>query len=294
MNTPDWNDIHYFITLVEKQTLTAAAETLNVGHSTVSRRIARLETIFGLRLFDRIGKRYLPSEHGRRIYLQACELSKNMAVLQRVVREQGEAAAEVVVTAPPAVICGLLPLHLPAFYTAHPHIRLVLQSSTQLFDLHRRQADIALRFSYPARNDLAVRRLRTIRFGFYACRSYLENLPRRQWQFVMLSTDNTVSRWAEQQIGDATVVLTCNDFLIIKQAVASGLGVGLLPDCYVDNRDGFTAVTPDKAANPAILEESLLMVMHEDVRRSPAVRAVADFWAQTLGRETGGLAKQIV
>ena len=55
----DWNSIRHFTTLVEKQTLTAAAEHLGVQHSTVSRQIAQLENALGLRLFDRIGKRYL-------------------------------------------------------------------------------------------------------------------------------------------------------------------------------------------------------------------------------------------
>lgn len=31
---PDWNDLHYFVVLVEQQTLTAAAEMLEVQHST--------------------------------------------------------------------------------------------------------------------------------------------------------------------------------------------------------------------------------------------------------------------
>ena len=62
----DWNSIRHFTTLVEKQTLTAAAEHLGVQHSTVSRQIAQLENALGLRLFDRIGKRYLltPKENG--------------------------------------------------------------------------------------------------------------------------------------------------------------------------------------------------------------------------------------
>ncbi|WP_455046882.1 LysR family transcriptional regulator [Kingella oralis] len=58
----DWDDLHCFTVLVEKQTLTAAAETLGVQHSTISRRIARLEATLGLRLFDRIGRRCSPTK----------------------------------------------------------------------------------------------------------------------------------------------------------------------------------------------------------------------------------------
>ena len=52
----NWDDLLYFHILVSQQTLTAAAETLGVQHSTVSRRIARLEATLGLRLFDRMGR----------------------------------------------------------------------------------------------------------------------------------------------------------------------------------------------------------------------------------------------
>ena len=76
----DWNGIRHFTTLVEKQTLTAAAEHLGVQHSTVSRQIAQLENALGLRLFDRIGKRYLLTPEGERLYRQACENSTDMSM----------------------------------------------------------------------------------------------------------------------------------------------------------------------------------------------------------------------
>ena len=56
----DWHDLAYFVCLVEHQTLTACAEQLSVQHSTVSRRIERLEQALSLTLFDRLGKRYIP------------------------------------------------------------------------------------------------------------------------------------------------------------------------------------------------------------------------------------------
>ena len=161
----DWNDVHHFVTLVEQETLTAASEVLDVQHSTVSRRIMQLEASLGLRLFDRIGKRYLLTEDGERLYMQARELSKNIAVFQRLAREQREAVTEVAISMPPVVLRWLLSPHLSAFYAQHPSIRLLLQSSAQLSNLHERQADIALRLLRPEANDLVVRRLRPLRFG---------------------------------------------------------------------------------------------------------------------------------
>ena len=142
---PDWNDVHHFTVLVERETLTAAAEALNVQHSTVSRRIERLEQTLGLRLFDRIGKRYLLTPEGERLYRHACEICKDMSMLQRTAREQAELRHSVVISAPPFVARLLLMPHIADFYRKHADIRLHLLAEAALADLHGRQADIALR-----------------------------------------------------------------------------------------------------------------------------------------------------
>lgn len=277
----DWNDVLHFVTLVQQETLTAAAEALNVQHSTVSRRVAQLEACLGLRLFDRIGKRYLLTEDGVRIYDHARELRKDMNALQRLAHEQAQAVTEVAVSAPPVVLRWLLMPHLPSFYARHPHIRLALQSSAQLSSLHDRQADIALRLLFPKANDLAVRRLRTLHFGFYADARYLRRHARDQWQFLTLSTQNSLSRWASGTIGNAHVAMLCNDFELIKQGVVSCLGIGFLPADSVAQDDGLVAVAVH-STQPEVLQENLYLVMHEDVRRSPKVRTVADFLVTAL------------
>lgn len=281
----DWNDLQYFITLVERETLTAAAEALDVQHSTVSRRVAQLEESLGLRLFDRIGKRYLLTDDGKRIHAHVQELAKDIHTLQRLARGAGERQARVVVSAPPLVLRDLLSARqLAGFAAQHPHIRLVLQAEARLTDLHARQADIALRLVRPVQNDLVIRRLRSVRFGFYALPACLQR-PREQWRFLLIPATANQGRWARQLIGDDSAALECNDFLLIRQCLQEGMGVGLLPDFFVTPADGLRPVSLH-GSTPEVLEESLYLVMHEDVRRSPSVRAVADFLQQALASKT--------
>lgn len=284
----DWNDLQYFVTLVEHETLTAAAEALDVQHSTVSRRVAQLEASLGLRLFDRMGKRYLLTEDGTRIYAHAQELAKDIHALQRLARGAGELQARVVVSAPPLVLRDLLsPRQLAAFAEQQPHIRLVLQADARLSDLHARQADIALRLVRPTQADLAIRRLRTLRFGFYARPPYLQR-PRADWRFLLIPEAANQGRWARRIIGPQAPALECNDFLLIKQCLLQGMGVGLLPEFFVAQADGLQAVAIHEP-DPEVLDEALYLVMHEDVRRSPAVRTVADFLGAALGSHTQAL-----
>ena len=278
----DWDDLHCFTVLVEKQTLTAAAETLGVQHSTISRRIARLEATLGLRLFDRIGRRYLLTDEGARIRAQAQEIAVGMDSLLRTAREQREEMAEVVVSAPPLVAKGLLMPHFAAFARHHANIRLVLQSDAHISNLHARHADIALRIVRPTQNDLVARRLRPIRYRFYAREGYLRSRPRAEQAFLCLNIGGAHGLWQEQLLAGRRIILACNDFDVIKAAVAAETGIGLLPDFYVHPADGFVQVAPNGAAQPEEFAADLYLVMHEDLRRSPKIRAVADFLGEVL------------
>ena len=269
----------HFVTLARHQTLSAAAEALGVQHSTVSRRIARLEKSLGLRLFHRMGKRHWLTEDGQRIHEHACELYKDMQGLQRLAHEQATHVGDVVVSAPPVILRhGLMP-HLPAF--RHGRIRLVLQGSADLSDLHGRQADIALRLVRPSQNDLVVQRLRSICFGFFAHPGYLKRTARQRRAFLMLSTVNPQQAWAKQLIGEADILLCCNDFELIRQAARQRMGIGFLPYLCVQPDDDLVPVVVN-GCSPEVLEETLYLVMHEDVRHSPRVRAVADFLVSVL------------
>ena len=278
----DWDDLHHFAVLVEKQTLTAAAEALGVQHSTVSRRVARLEATLGLRLFDRIGRRYLLSEDGARIYALTQEIALGMNTLLRTAREQREEMAEVVISAPPLVAKGLLMPHFAAFTRRHANIRLVLQSDAQISNLHARQADIALRIVRPTQNDLVARRLRPIRYRFYARAHYLKNRPREQQAFLCLNIAGAHGLWQAEQLAGRRIILACNDFDLIKAGVAAETGIGLLPDFYVRPEDGFVQVGLGNTTEKEEFAADIYLVMHEDLRRSAKIRAVADFLGEVL------------
>lgn len=209
-----------------------------------------------------------------------------MVLLQHLAHAQRQAVAEVMVTAPPVALHTLLLPRLAPFYAQVPGVRLCLQSSTDISNLHQRQADIALRLLRPQAPDLAARRLCHLHFGFYANRGYLQRTQRRHWQFLTFSTQNPLSHWAQTQISDQPVALACNDFALIKQAVCAGLGIGFLPADNVQPSEDLLPVAVH-ATRSEVCTKTLYLVMHEDVRRSPKVRAVADFLVATLADNDG-------
>ena len=278
-NLLDWNNLQYFTLLVAHGTLSATADVLNVQHSTVARRIHELEDALGVVLFDRIGRRYVLTEQGANLYDSACHIAHNIHKFQSDAYHAQTLATQVTVSLPPLVVRWLI-THLAAFYEQHPDIRLVLDSNTQLSNLHDRQADIALRMIYPDKPDLVVRALRQIECGFFAQADYLACTPKQDRRYFTLSTKNALSAWADEMIAERMVGMRCNDFGTIRQAVASGLGVGFLPidEAY---EAALTAVAVTDKVETIV--RPLYLVMHEDIRHTPKVRAVADFLVGVLG-----------
>lgn len=111
----DWHDLAYFVCLVEQQTLTACAEQLGVQHSTVSRRIERLEQALSLTLFDRLGKRYILTKEGELLYAQAAEVQKEIITFERMAIDQNAMQGSVIISAPPVLANEVLITELPAF-----------------------------------------------------------------------------------------------------------------------------------------------------------------------------------
>jgi len=56
----DWNDLKAFLAVMRTGRLTVAAKSLRVEHSTLSRRINRLEQALDVKLFERMPTGYQP------------------------------------------------------------------------------------------------------------------------------------------------------------------------------------------------------------------------------------------
>jgi DNA-binding transcriptional LysR family regulator len=82
----DLRHIRTFVTVAELGTVSKAALRLHVAQPALSRQIAHLEDQFGLKLFDRVGRRLLLTSEGERL-LSDCRGLLNYA---RALGEQAQ------------------------------------------------------------------------------------------------------------------------------------------------------------------------------------------------------------
>jgi DNA-binding transcriptional LysR family regulator len=142
----DWDDVRHFLALARLGSVRGAGASLGVSHSTVARRVEALEARLAARLFDRNRDGYCLTEAGRQMLAGAERIEKEMSALERdVVGQDERLAGSVAVTCCDAFVSRILIRELAAFCGRYPDIELALTTDSRIFDLSKREADIAIR-----------------------------------------------------------------------------------------------------------------------------------------------------
>ncbi|MEZ4322902.1 MAG: LysR family transcriptional regulator [Myxococcota bacterium] len=149
-----------FLRTADLGTLSAAAQELRVGQSTVSKWLAALEAEVGAPLFDRTTRRLRITEAGRALLPRARELVEGWdAALAEVQAQQPRVVGRLRVSVPAVFGVRHVVPHLGAFLDAHPELDLDLHLSDRYVDLLDEDLDVAIRVGHAVPSSLRARRL---------------------------------------------------------------------------------------------------------------------------------------
>ena len=120
----DSRTLKYIVAIAQHQNLTKAAESLYVGQPTLSKSLAGLEEKLGLKLFRKVGNKYVPTYAGERYIQRARELLRlsdglDAEMADILKRNEGELSIAFA-----NMRCSyMLPIVLPAFHRLYPNVR---------------------------------------------------------------------------------------------------------------------------------------------------------------------------
>ena len=148
---PEWNDLKVFLTVARLGTISLAGERLGIEHSTVSRRIDRLEAKLKVVLFDRRRSGYSLTDAGNALIPHA---EKMESVLLAAVEESLGLAdfieGTVRVGTPEAFGINVLAPSLARLRQTHPGLNVELMAQPQFPSLATREAEILVPRDPPA------------------------------------------------------------------------------------------------------------------------------------------------
>ena len=123
----DQKQIDSFLAIFELGNVTLAARQLNISQPAVTRRIKKLEEIFGIQLFQKHGRNIQPTPEARAILPELMDASKALQNISLKSRKMiGTESGELTVGATPQLIETVLAEFLPKFSYEFPEISVQL------------------------------------------------------------------------------------------------------------------------------------------------------------------------
>ena len=282
----DWNDLRFLLAVADEGSLSAAARSLNVNHSTVLRRVGKFERLLHVRLFERLPNGYALTAAGEALANSARQIQETVAAVERrIVGQDLRLSGIVRVATTDTLALRVLPLLLAQFRKQHPQVQVELLSGNSPADLSRRDADVAVRPTELPPESLVGRRLCRLAYAIYAAGDYLQERGARVSlaKHVWIAPDESMSatvvgRYMTREQPGVSVALRANSLASLAAAAAAGLGVCLLP-CYLgDTTPGLERVRPPLPG----ASTDLWLLTHADLRKTARVRAVVEFLADGL------------
>jgi DNA-binding transcriptional LysR family regulator len=250
------DDLRYLLAVARAGRMVSAAALLEVDHTTVKRRIGRLEAALGVRLLDRGADGWELTEIGR-------EVAKRAGTLEQVV-EQVVAAASggddavrgtVRVVAPDGFGSLFVAPALARVQAAHPGIVVELVTSTRPLSLRGSGYDIAVTVGSSAASRLKSEVLAPYALRLYASPAYLAahapittfaDLENHDLVFYVDALLTVHELDLAPVLNGMRVGFGSTNVFAQLEATRAGAGVGLL-HAFMGERDpGLVPVLPDE------------------------------------------------
>ena len=166
----DLRQLEYFVRVAELGSFSRAAERVGLPKSTVSRRVALLESQLGERLLLRTTRKLTVTDFGHSVLEHAHQVAAEVEAASALAQQrQAEPSGRLRVSMPADFANGVLAQLLSSFIAQYPSISIELDLSPRRVDLIGENFDLALRMgTLPDDATLAARRVAVFSTGLYA------------------------------------------------------------------------------------------------------------------------------
>src|SRR5262249_33141704 len=234
---------------------TAAARSLGMPKSSVSRAVSRLEEQLGERLIERTTRQLKLTMTGRAYYDGAVRALAALTDAEQFVAEsQGEPRGTVRLTVPATMDRSFLSETVTSFTKRYPAIHLDVSFNNRLVDLVAEGFDIGLRGARGGRlqgGSLISRKVARLSLWLFAAPSYLKlrTAPRRpedleKHDLILFDPHGSISKTVEllgpkgRESVEINAALSSDCSLVVRELVLRGAGITFMVPRVDDLRSG--------------------------------------------------------
>ena len=286
----DWDDLRIFLAVARAESLSGAGKQLKLDPATVGRRIARLEDAVGARLFMKTPQGYTLTDQGTGLILHAERAESAMMGARETLTGPEGLTGQIRIGAPDGCANYLLPQVLAAICDENPGLEVQIVALPRVFNLSKREADLAIAVSRPEAGRLTVQKLTEYQLHLAASRHYLDGHPPiatlsdlGAHRLVGYIPDMIFDKELDylSQIGAGAVPLASNSVSVQLNWLRHGAGVGVVHDFALPSAPELIKVLPKSVH----LSRAFWLIRHADDARSGRLNRFASRLAEGIRRE---------
>lgn len=290
-----WDDLRIVKAIGEAGTLARAAAALGANPSTIFRRLAQLEQLLGLRLFERRRNGYGATAMGAEVVALAQRMETEIVGLtNRLSGLKQDVSGELRITASDSLAFHLVTPIVREFLSVYPNMRFRACISNTAANLARGETDVAIRATQKPPENMVGRKVAVIAWAAYGRRSEFVSRPaaaveshERRWvSYSDELADLKAARFLDAQVDASHICYRTNSVQGVAAAIGAGLGVGYLPCMLGDLIPSLMRIEPIEAS----LADELWLLTHPELKRSRRVRVFFDFFAAAIDRQRAVIA----
>ncbi|WP_224991455.1 LysR family transcriptional regulator [Acinetobacter pittii] len=290
-----WDDQKFFLVVLEEGSFSAAARKLGVTQPTVRTRIEQLENQLGTVLFSRSVHGLKPTEHALALELPVRAMQRASDHFMRTASAPlNLIAGSVRVSVSEFLGTLVLPQMLTKFRSLYPEVNIEISLNNASANLLEQEVDLAIRMYPPVQEALVAKKVGEVPLGLYAHRDYIQ----RKGSPICLADlsqhdligpdrnllEREMMRIFLPEIKNEQFKIRTDSHPAQFSAVKAALGVGFI-QCPIANQcPELVQLLPDLE----IQRYDLWLVIHEDFRQIPKIRALFDYLAQAFAEYLDG------
>ena len=165
------------------------------------------------------------------------------------------------------------------FMRMHQNIELTIETSINLVDLNRSEADVVIRSTQNPPEHLVGRRLFPYFLCEYAAKGYLESTRPEDRRWLAFSRSISGPDWiATSSFPEAPIGLRSDDLMWLLSAARAGAGM-IRTACYMADPDPELERLPGAEPFPA---QDLWVLTHPDLKNAPRIKHLMRHLSATL------------
>lgn len=270
----NWDDLRLFLAVAREQSLSGAGKVLRLDPATLGRRVARLEKVLQAALFVKSPQGYALTEAGAQLMERAEVAERAMRLATSEVAERGDQlTGQIRIGAPDGCANFLLPQVCARIVAENPGLDVQIVALPRVFNLSRREADMAIGVSAPTAGRLIVQKVTDYHLHLAASEAYLAShadvkklTDLKDHQLVGYIPDMIFDRELDYlaDLGAARVPMASNSVSVQVNMIRQGGGIGVVHDFSLGFAPGVRRILKDAFS----LKRAFYLIRHADDQRN--------------------------